>query len=271
MSWLKEVFGTEKVIIGLLHLKALPGDPFYEGSMEDVIARARQDLEALQSGGVDGVLITNEFSLPYEKKVANVTLAAMGRVVGALDGRFRVPYGVEAIYDADATIELCAATGAQFGRCVFTGAYAGDLGLVDRDVSRTLRRRRALEIQDLKLFYFVNSEGEVYLNDRPLEEITKTMIFNCHPEALVVAGGMAGSSPQDTLLKQVRDNAPGDIPVFCGTGCKRDNIEEIFRIADGAFVGTTFKKNGQFEEAVDEERVASFMERVREIRGGERA
>ena len=40
MSWLKEVFGTEKVIIGLLHLKALPGDPFYEGSMEDVIAQA---------------------------------------------------------------------------------------------------------------------------------------------------------------------------------------------------------------------------------------
>lgn len=267
MSWLNKVFGTEKVIIGLLHLKALPGDPFYEGSMEEVIRRAKEDLEALQSGGVDGILITNEFSLPYEKKVANVTLAAMGRVVGALDGCFRVPYGVEAIYDAEATIELCAATGAWFSRCVFTGAYAGDLGLVDRDVAGTLRLRRSLEIQDLKLFYFVNSEGEVYLNDRPLEEITKTMIFNCHPEALVVAGGMAGSSPQDTMLKKVRDSAAADIPVFCGTGCNRDNIEQIFQIADGAFVGTTFKKNGKFTEAVDRERVKSFMDRVREIRG----
>ncbi len=267
MSWLNQVFGTEKVIIGLLHLKALPGDPFYEGSMEEVIRRAKEDLEALQSGGVDGILITNEFSLPYEKKVSNVTLAAMGRVVGALDGRFLVPYGVEAIYDAEATIELCAATGAQFSRCVFTGAYAGDLGLVDRDVARTLRLRRSLEIQDLKLFYFVNSEGEVYLNDRPLEEITKTMMFNCHPEALVVAGGMAGSSPEDTMLKKVRGSAAADIPVFCGTGCNLDNIEQIFQIADGAFVGTTFKKNGKFTETVDCERVKSFMDRVREIRG----
>lgn len=267
MSWLKEVFGTEKVIIGLLHLKALPGDPFYNGDMEEVITRARLDLEALQSGGVDGVLITNEFSLPYEKQVSKVTLAAMGRVVGALDGQFTVPYGVEAIYDADATIEVCAATEAQFSRCVFTGAYAGDLGMVDRDIAKTLRLRKALDMQDLKLFYFVNSEGEVYLNDRPIDEITKTMIFNCHPEALVVAGGMAGSSPQDTMLKKVKDNSNDDIPVFCGTGCNRDNIEQIFQIADGAFVGTTFKKDGKFEEAVEYERVKEFMDKVRTIRG----
>lgn len=267
MSWLKEVFGTEKVVIGLLHLKALPGDPFYEGDMDAVIEQARRDLDALQQGGVDGVLMTNEFSLPYEKKVANVTLAAMGRVVGALDGRITVPFGVEAIYDADATIELCAAAGARFSRCVFTGAYAGDLGLVDRDIARTLRLRRSLEMQQLKLFYFVNSEGEVYLNDRPIEEITKTMIFNCHPEALVVAGGMAGSSPQETLLKKVKDSAAEDIPVFCGTGCRLDNIGQIFRIADGAFVGTTFKQAGVFDGAVDVVRVKAFMDEVRRIRG----
>ena len=38
MSFLKEMFGTEKPIIGLLHLKPLPGDPFYapNGSLDDV-------------------------------------------------------------------------------------------------------------------------------------------------------------------------------------------------------------------------------------------
>ena len=112
MSFLKELFKTEKPIIGLLHLKPLPGDPFYApgGSMDDVIACARADLDALQKGGVDGVLVTNELSLPYEKKVSGVTLGAMGMVVGALREQFRVPFGVEAIYDGDATMELCAAT-----------------------------------------------------------------------------------------------------------------------------------------------------------------
>lgn len=266
MSWIKNIFHTEHAIIGMLHLGALPGDPFYEGSMRDVIRQAREDLEALQEGGVDGILITNEMSLPYEKKVDMVTVSAMARVIGAIEKDIRIPFGVEAIYDADASIELCAATDAVFSRCVFTGAYAGDLGLVDKDIAKTLRRRRYLERNDLKLFYFVNSEGEVYLNDRPMEEITKTMIFNCRPEALVVAGGMAGVNPENSLLTRVK-GAAGDVPVFCGTGCRTENIEQILAISDGAFVGTTFKKEGGFGNPIEYERVKAFMDKVREIRG----
>lgn len=265
MSWLKEMFGTEKPIIGLLHLKALPGDPFYNSNMKEVISQARADLKALQRGRADGILITNEFSLPYEKKVSGVTIAAMARVVGALQEEFTVPYGTEVIYDSEATIEMCAATDAAFTRCVFTGAYAGDLGLVDRDIAKTLRLRRALGRDDLKMVYFVNSEGEVYLNDRDEADITKTMLFNCHPEALVVAGGMAGSSPENNLLTKVK-RAAGDTPVLCGTGCKLENIEQILKISDGAFVGTTFKKEGKFEEAIDEGRVREFMDKVKVLR-----
>ena len=84
MSFLLELFGTEKPIIGLVHIQPLPGDPFYRGEgMDAVIQRAKADLQALQDGGVDGVLFTNEFSMPYEKHVSPVTLAAMGMVIGA--------------------------------------------------------------------------------------------------------------------------------------------------------------------------------------------
>lgn len=55
--------------------------------MGEVIENAARELQALQEGGVDGVLIANEFSLPYEKKVSYVTVAAMGRVVGELKKR----------------------------------------------------------------------------------------------------------------------------------------------------------------------------------------
>lgn len=267
MEWLKEMFHTDKPMIGLLHLKALPGDPFYglKDSMDDVIECAKADLAALQNGGVDGILITNEFSLPYEKKVSVVTIAAMARVIGALNGMFTVPYGVEVIYDGDATIEMCAATDARFTRFVFTGAYAGDLGLIDRDIAKTLRLRRALRIDELKMFYFVNSEGEVYLNDRDEADITKSMIFNCRPEGLVVAGGSAGSSPEYSLLTKVKQAAK-DTPVFCGTGCNIHSVEDILKRSDGAFVGTTLKKDGKFEERVDESRVRAFMDKVKECR-----
>ena len=64
--WTQEMFGVEKPIIALLHLDALPGDPGYCGSMDTVLEHARQDLMALQNGGVDGILFANEFSLPYQ-------------------------------------------------------------------------------------------------------------------------------------------------------------------------------------------------------------
>lgn len=155
MSFLKEMFGTEKPIIGLIHIKALPGDPFYKGEgMEEVIRQAKADLEALQDGGIDGVLFTNEFSMPYEKEVSPVTLAAMGMVIGALRESIKVPFGAEAIFDGDATISLCAATEADFTRCMFTGVWAGDFGLVNRDIARTLRLKNAYRLDDLKLFYY---------------------------------------------------------------------------------------------------------------------
>ena len=43
MSWLKEVIGTEKAIISMLHLQAMPGDPYYnkEKGIKWVVEKAR--------------------------------------------------------------------------------------------------------------------------------------------------------------------------------------------------------------------------------------
>ena len=86
MLWTEEMFGVKKPIIAMLHLDPLPGDPrfHYGDSMDRVVEHARADLRALQEGGVDGVLISNEFSLPYERRMSFVTPAAMARVVGEL-------------------------------------------------------------------------------------------------------------------------------------------------------------------------------------------
>ena len=66
-AWIKEMFGTEKPILAMCHLRALPGDPAYDAveGLDYVIECARRDLHALQDGGVDGVIFSNEFSLPY--------------------------------------------------------------------------------------------------------------------------------------------------------------------------------------------------------------
>ena len=201
MSFMASMFETEKPVIGMLHLQPLPGDPLYYpgGSVSRVIDAAKRDLEALQSGGVDGILITNELSMPYEQHVSAVTLAAMGHVIGALAADFSTPWGAEAIYDGDATIELCAAVEAQFTRCNFCGAWAGDLGLINRDFARTMRRRAALRLDDLKMFHFITSEGEVYLNDRSTPDIADSLVFNCLPDALLLVGLLPGAALRANL------------------------------------------------------------------------
>ena len=55
--------------------------------------------------------------------------------------------------------------------------------------------------------------------------------------------------------------------MFANTGVRRENVAEQLSIADGAVVGTTFKRDGVFENGVDAERVARFMDVVRRIRG----
>lgn len=80
--WTQEMFGVEKPIIALLHLDALPGDPGYCGSMDTVLEHARQDLVALQNGGVDGILFANEFSLPYQPVADVAVISAMAYIIG---------------------------------------------------------------------------------------------------------------------------------------------------------------------------------------------
>lgn len=267
MSFLFDLFGTEKPIIGLIHMRALPGDPFYHGEgMDSVIVQAKADLDALQDGGVDGVLFTNEFSMPYEKEVSPITLAAMGMVIGALREHIRVPFGAEAIFDGDASITLCAATEAAFTRCMFTGVWAGDFGLVDRDIAKTLRLKNAYRLDDLKLFYFITSEGDACVGERTTEDMAKSLLFNCRPDAMVVGGIAAGCGPETELLERV-GTVVGDTPVICGTGCKLENIERILSCCQGAFVGSTFKKDGKFDNPIDVARVKEFMDVVKKWRG----
>ncbi len=71
MSWLKETLGTEKAIIAMCHLQALPGDPGYDKArgMDWVVEKAAADVRALQNGGVDAIMCSNVYSLPYLTKV----------------------------------------------------------------------------------------------------------------------------------------------------------------------------------------------------------
>lgn len=268
--WTDDLFGVKKPIIALLHLGALPGDPGYEGSsLEELERNTLADLHALQDGGVDGLLIANEFSFPYQVNVDHVTVAAMAYLLGRIKNEIRIPFGVNVVLNPMASVELAAATGAQFTRSAFTGAYMGESGFINTDFARVKRYMMALKRSDLKLLFKVNPESDTYLAPRDIRVITKSIIFGCMPDALCVSGDSAGCETNVDLIDQVRDIAEkSNVPVFCNTGCTSENVREMLTHSDGVCMGTYFKKDGYFNNHVDVERVLSFMQIVRNYRAG---
>jgi membrane complex biogenesis BtpA family protein len=268
MSWLKDLFGTEKTIIAMCHFRALPGDPYYDKSkgMSWVVEKAKEDLCALQDGGVDAVMFSNEFSLPYLTKVKTETTAAMARVIGELKSLIKVPYGVNVLWDPYASLDLAAAVDAQFVREIFTGVYASDFGLWNPNCGEIVRHQRAIGAENVRLLFNIVPEAAQYLAARDIKEIARSTVFNCLPDALCVSGLTAGSATNESVLVSVKEAAP-DTVILANTGSRKDTIQKLLTIADGAVVGTTFKYDGKFENYVDTSRVRAFMDTVREFRG----
>lgn len=266
-TWLTEVFDVSKPVIGMCHLPPLPGDPAYDagGGMDAVVAHARREVAALQEGGIDGILVSNEFSLPYLTTTEPVTAVSMARVMGEVLTDLQVPFGVNVLWDGVASIDLAVATGAAFVREVFSGVYASDFGLWNTDVGRSARHRARVGASGVRLLYNIVPEGTTYLAGRDLAQLTRSTVFNGAPDGLCVSGLTAGAPTDTAALRVVKENA-GEVPVVVNTGVRPETLEDSLRYADAAIVGTYFKRDGVFANDVEAARVAELMSVARALR-----
>jgi membrane complex biogenesis BtpA family protein len=267
MDWVKDLFRTHKPVIAMCHLEALPGDPDYDRTkgMEWIVERARADMLALQEGGVDAVMFSNERSLPYMTKVEPITTVCMASVITELSPALQIPFGVNVLWDAQASIDLAVATGALFVREIFTGVYASDFGLWNTNCGQTVRHQHAVHGEGVRLFFNILPEASVYLAEREIQGLARSTVFNNRPDALCVSGLTAGIEPETQIIDLVKQAVP-ETPIFANTGVRVDNIEAQLSVADGAITGTTFKREGYIWNEVDARRVKEFMDKVKEYR-----
>lgn len=267
MTWLASHFHTPKPIIAMCHLRALPGDPGYDpaGGMDAIINAARADLQALQEGGVDAVMFSNEASLPYLTQVEPITSACMAAVIAELRPDIDRPYGVNVLWDPKASIDVAVATGASFVREIFSGVYASDYGLWNTNCGEVIRHQHAVGGAHIKLLFNIVPESAVYLAERNVVDIAVSTVFVAQPDALCVSGLTAGAETSAETLARVKEAVP-DTPVFANTGVNASNLEATLAIADGTVTGTAFKRDGQIWNEVDVERVREFMRIAKSVR-----
>lgn len=265
--WMKQVFGTNKPVIGMVHLQAMPTDPRYraERGVEFVVQSALADLEALQGAGFDGVMFCNEFSIPYTRHVPVVTATTMAFVIGRMRSEISVPFGITVANDPKMGFDVAAATGASFVRGILHGAHAGVYGLSDVDPGDVERHRYEVGCGDVKTMTAIIPEGTRQVAERSVEEVVKTLSFNLGPDTLLVYSDKPGSAVDESLVRQVKSCT--DAPVFASNGVRPDTVAEILSIADGCIVGTGIKVDGDFYNPIDPARASELMSNARLARG----
>ncbi len=268
MSAFETTFGTDRPIIGMVHLGALPGAPLHDADrgLEGLVSDAAADLDALQAAGFDAVMFGNENDRPYEFTVDTASTATMAYIIGQLRPRITVPFGVNVLWDPMSTIALAAATGAGFVREIFTGTYASDMGSWTPDAGAAMRYRDRLGRSDCLMLYNVSAEFADSLDRRPLPDRARSAVFSSIPDAVLVSGQITGEAAALSDLQAVKAVLP-DTPVMANTGVKHDTVTDVLAIADGCVVGSALKVDGDTWNAIDPDRAADFMARARAARG----
>lgn len=269
MSLLDEIFEATKPIIGMVHLLPLPGSPGYKDQLTDQILEAAvQEAKALEDGGVDGLIVENLGDAPYLKtNVGLETVSAMTLVMSNVIEAVDIPVGVNILRnDVEAALAVAYVTGGRFIRAnVFTDTVLTDQGIIEPSAPELLRYRRFLGAERVKVFADVHVKHGVLLSLKPIEQSAVDAAYRGLADALIVTGARTGVEPDLEDLTRVKRAVP-DTPVLVGSGASKENIVKLLEYADGAIVGTYFKKDGITANRVDVGRVKSFMERVKELR-----
>ncbi len=264
MSRFAELFPgrrERKALIGVIHLPPLPGYSKSPG-IEKVVEKALVDLEALETGGVDGVLVENEEDRPHRIEASKETVAAMTRVARELVLAARKTLiGVEILLnDPEASLAAASMSGASFIRTdyfVDPMARPEYFGPMRIDPEGLLRYRRSLGADSVLIFADVQVKYARMLVERTLAESAR-LASEAGADAVVVTGTRTGEPPSIQELEEARRGA-GDVPVMIGSGVSISNAAGLLRVADGAIVGTSLKRG----QGIDARKVKALVREVR--------
>ena len=252
-----KTFHSDKPIIGMLHLNGSSPDRVHDW--------AKREIEQMYSNGVDAVLAEDYFGTPDD-------------VEWALDYLYShypdCVYGVNLLSDTERGFRLAKQYGAAF---LQMDSVCGHLrpGRHMRGYDKPNLDRKTCDGDFAERLETLRTEYSVFLlggvrfkyqpvrSDRSVEEDLRLGKARCN--AVVVTGAGTGIDTGVKKITQFRD-ALGDFPLFVGAGMTAASCAVQLAIADGAIVGSWFKKNGITEAPVDPERVKAFMEIVKNVR-----
>ena len=252
-----------KPLIGMVHLKPLPGSYRYEGDLDDVIESALRDAKTIEKAGFDAIMIENFGDVPFPKYVDKTTVASFTAVAKEIRNEVSIPVGINVLRnDGIAAYSIAYAIKADFIRVnVLSGVVYTDQGVIE-GIAYELARLKKLLPSRIEIFADVHVKHAVHFFD--FEDAIRDTVERGLADAVVVSGKATGK-PVDlerlSLAKRI-----SSVPVLVGSGTTYDNLPELWKYADGFIVGTWIKRDGKVENEVSLERARKLVELAKNLR-----
>ena len=248
-------------LIGVVHLPALPGSPCSRLSLRECVAHAVADARALEGGGVDAVLVENFNDVPFRAdRVDAHTVAAMTACCLRVREAVTCAVGVNVLRnDVAAALGIALACDAAFVRVnVHVGAMLTDQGVIQGRADETLRLRRQLGAEHVRIFADVLVKHAVPLGPLTLAEAVSDTVERGLADAVIVSGAATGVPAYPADVRVAAESSAA--PVYVGSGVTSENLGLFVPPATGCVVGSALKYAGRVANPVDPARVRALQQ-----------
>ncbi len=231
-------------IVGMVHLKTLPGYPQHVG-MKEVIDQAVKDAISLQDGGVNEILVENTDDDPHQKEILPEVLAGLTSTLLAIKEKISLPLGVCVLWnDYRSSLALAKVCNLQFIRVpVFTEAVVTASGIIEANPYDVISYRDKLKANHVKILADVQVKHAASLVKRPLiESVVEALNFGA--DEIIITGRFTGDPPELKSLEALEQVCPRNKLVI-GSGTTKENVAALSKLAGKAIVGTYFKVAGE--------------------------
>lgn len=240
---LKQIFKKEnKIIIGMVHFPPLLGYKDFPG-INICLKKALQDAKTLEQGGVDAIMVENNYDIPHKIFVSKETVEIMTALTKTIFNAVSIPIGISVLWnDYEAALTIAKECGAKFIRVpVFVDSVKTQYGEVLANPKEVLSVRKELEADDILLF------TDIHVKHAEMLDATKTITASAKQavedgsDGLIITGKWTGDMPNIEELKEAREAVGDSFPIFVGSGATKDNANLLLQYASGIIVGTSIK------------------------------
>ncbi|MSR70340.1 MAG: BtpA/SgcQ family protein [Phycisphaerales bacterium] len=257
------LFGRRHELVGMVHLRALPGSPASAFTPEQIVAKAVAEAQQLAKAGFDALIVENMHDRPYLADASGAhTVATFAVAAAAVVAAVKIPVGIQILSGANlAALAVAHAAGASFIRVEgFVFAAVADEGLLARaSAGELLRERKRLGAEHIRIFADLRKKHASHALTADLDMaawVRAAEFFSA--DGMIVTGTETAVEPDLTELAAAR--ATTSLPVLAGSGATPANLARIFAHADGIIVGSALKVNGAWMNELDAARVRAVVQ-----------